>query len=216
MIDLRQKGLASHWLVGIFAGLMGFVGISHFDHSDRTFDDFDDVSLCYHVPLNGPYDASKDLNHSPVLDKSFVAFKEALAFKESRGDYQAINRLGYLGKYQFHMNTLALLGIHDKQRFLEQSELQEQAFFWYAARNKWILRKDIKWFVGTKINNIVVTESGIIAAAHLAGPGNVKKFLRSGGEFNSKDAFGTSISMYMEYFKNYDLSMIEAVRKPKI
>jgi len=210
MIDLRQKELASHWLVGIFAGLMGFVGISHFDHSDRTFDDFDDVSLCYHVPLNGPYGASKDLNHSPVLDKSFVAFKEALAFKESRGDYQAINRLGYLGKYQFHMNTLALLGIHDKQRFLEQSELQEQAFFWYAARNKWILRKDLKRSVGQRIKGIEITESGILAAAHLAGAGNVKKYLRSGGNFSFEDAFGTSIETYLRDFAHYNTATLPA------
>ena len=30
MIDLRQKVLASHWLVGIIAGILGFIGISGF------------------------------------------------------------------------------------------------------------------------------------------------------------------------------------------
>ena len=152
----------------------------------------------------------------PFLQNNFIGFKEALAFKESQGKYRTVNTLGYLGKYQFGKNTLVRFGIYNAEEFLQNPELQEQSFVAYCKVNKWILRKDIKWFVGTKINNIVVTESGIIAAAHLAGPGNVKKYLRSGGEFNSKDAFGTSISMYMEYFKNYDLSMIEAVRKPKI
>ena len=213
MIDLRHKGLASHWLVGIFASLMGFVGVSRFDQSDRTFDDFDDASLCYHVPVHVPNSAPKDLNHAPVLDNSFVAFKEALAFKESSGDYQAINRLGYLGKYQFHMNTLSLLGIHDKQRFLAQSELQERAFFWYTARNKWILRKDLKRSVGRQIKGIEITESGILAAAHLAGAGNVKKYLRSGVNFVFEDAFGTSIEAYLRDFAHYNTAAIPAQEK---
>ena len=103
-----------------------------------------------------------------------------------------------------------------RKKFINNAELQERVFLINVQRNKWILRKDIKWFVGSNINNTIITESGIIAAAHLAGPGNVKKYLRSGGKYNTKDAFGTSISKYMEYFKGYDLSMIEAVRKPKV
>jgi len=83
-------------------------------------------------------------------------------------------------------------------------------------RNKWILRKDIKCFVGTFINGTEVTESGIIAAAHLSGAGNVKKYLRGNGDFNKKDAFFTSISTYMSYFANYDLSFVKAIRKPNL
>jgi hypothetical protein len=37
------------------------------------------------------------------------------------------------------------------------------------------LIRDIKRMVGKKINGIPITESGILAAAHLAGAGNVKK-----------------------------------------
>ena len=45
-------------------------------------------------------------------------------------------------------------------------------------------------------------ESGILAAAHLSGPGNVKKFLRNKAskDFNKKDANGTSISDYIRIF----------------
>ena len=137
------------------------------------------------------------------------------AFAGSAGDHplSTHSHVYFLSLFFFWTKKSALLHVY---KFINNPKLQERVFLINVQRNKWILRKDIKWFVGTKINNIVVTESGIIAAAHLAGPGNVKKYLRSGGEFNSKDAFGTSISMYMEYFKNYDLSMIEAVRKPKI
>ena len=37
----------------------------------------------------------------PFLGSSYIGFKEALAFKESQGNYFITNTLGYLGKYQF-------------------------------------------------------------------------------------------------------------------
>ena len=150
------------------------------------------------------------------LQKDFIGFKEILGYKESTSDYKKVNKFGFMGKYQFNLNTLKMYKIKNSKKFINNAELQERVFLINVQRNKWILRKDIKWFVGSNINNTIITESGIIAAAHLAGPGNVKKYLRSGGKYNTKDAFGTSISKYMEYFKGYDLSMIEAVRKPKV
>ena len=150
------------------------------------------------------------------LKKDFIGFKEILGYKESTSDYKKLNKFGFMGKYQFNLNTLKMYKIKNSKKFINNAELQERVFLINVQRNKWILRKDIKWFVGSNFNNTIITESGIIAAAHLAGPGNVKKYLRSGGKYNTKDAFGTSISKYMEYFKGYDLSMIEAVRKPKV
>ena len=150
------------------------------------------------------------------LKKDFIGFKEILGYKESTSDYKKVNKFGFMGKYQFNLNTLKMYKIKNSKKFINNAELQERVFLINVQRNKWILRKDIKWFVGSNFNNTIITESGIIAAAHLAGPGNVKKYLRSGGKYNTKDAFGTSISKYMEYFKGYDLSMIEAVRKPKV
>ena len=150
------------------------------------------------------------------LKKDFIGFKEILGYKESTSDYKKVNKFGFMGKYQFNLNTLKMYKIKNSKKFINNAELQERVFLINVQRNKWILRKDIKWFVGSNINNTIITESGIIAAARLGGPGNVKKYLRSGGKYNTKDAFGTSISKYMEYFKGYDLSMIEAVRKPKV
>jgi hypothetical protein len=49
----------------------------------------------------------------------------------------------------------------------------------------------------------------------LAGAGSVKKFLRSYGADNFSDAFGTSISYYMNRFSGYDTSMIQPNRKAK-
>lgn len=155
--------------------------------------------------------ASNDLNEafSPYLGKSFVGFKEALAFKESRGDYSSVNTFGYLGKYQFGTETLKMIGIHNPAQFLKNPVLQEKAFIANAARNKWILRRDIKNFVGKRINGILVTESGILAAAHLAGPGSVKEYLRSYGLDNFADGYGTTVEYYMKRFSGYDTSFVK-------
>lgn len=120
-----------------------------------------------------------------------------------------------MGKYQFNLNTLKMFKIKNAERFLNNPELQEKVFLLNIKRNKWILRKDIKWFVGSIINGSLVTESGILAAAHLSGPGNVKKYLRGNGKTDFEDAFGTSISYYMNYFKDYDLSFVKGVKKPR-
>ncbi len=151
----------------------------------------------------------------PELGKSYVGFKEALAFKESRGDYGVVNQFGYMGKYQFGIGTLAMIGIKNKNTFLNNPELQEKAFYANLSRNKWILRRDLKWFVGKRMNGIVVTESGVLAAAHLAGPGAVKKYLRSGGVDGFADAFGTTIRYYMKRFAGFDTSFVVPNRKAK-
>ena len=161
--------------------------------------------------------ASNEANKSfsPYLGKSFVGFKEALAFKESGGNYASVNTYGYLGKYQFGKETLKMIGIYNLQQFLSNPKLQEKAFMANAARNKWILRRDIKNFVGKRINGVLVTESGILAAAHLAGPGSVKKYLRSYGIDNFSDGFGTTVEYYMKKFSGYDTSTVKPNRLAK-
>ena len=153
---------------------------------------------------------------SPYLGKSFVGFKEALAFKESGGNYASINTYGYLGKYQFGKETLSLIGVKNVTDFLNNPKLQEKAFVANAQRNKWVLRRDINRFVGKRINGVLVTESGILAAAHLAGPGSVKKYLRSYGLDNFADGYGTTISSYMKRFAGYDTSFLKANKKARV
>ncbi|MBT8179895.1 MAG: hypothetical protein HKP60_12330, partial [Eudoraea sp.] len=147
-----------------------------------------------------------EFSRPPFLGKSYNGFKEALAFQESRGDYFAINSFGYLGKYQFGEGTLEVLKVADPEKFLNDPRLQEEVFYANLARNKWILRREIKKHTNKVIRTINITESGILAAAHLAGPGNVKKYLRSGGKHNVQDAYGTQISDYLRKFAGYDIS----------
>ncbi|REE82192.1 hypothetical protein BX611_1738 [Lutibacter oceani] len=158
---------------------------------------------------------SKEYN-IPFIGNSFNGFRDAIAFKESQGRYHVVNTLGYLGKYQFGKSTLKRFKIHNTQEFLNTPELQEEAFLALCSLNKWILRKDIKRSVGKKINGVEITESGILAAAHLAGAGNVKKYLRSYGEYTFKDAYGSSIQHYIREFSGYNTSFIIANRKPVV
>jgi len=44
------------------------------------------------------------------------------------------------------------------------------------SRNKWELKEEIEKFSGKIISGVKITESGILAAAHLGGPGSVKRF----------------------------------------
>jgi hypothetical protein len=55
-----------------------------------------------------------------------------------------------------------------------------------------------------------------LAAAHLSGAGNVKKYLRSDGNHNLSDAYGSSIGSYMKQFAGYDVSIIIGDRKAKV
>ena len=152
----------------------------------------------------------------PFTGKSFVGFRGALGFKESQNRYHIVNKHGYLGKYQFGKSTLKRLKIYNTNNFLNDSEQQEKAFTALCSLNKYILRKDIKRSVGKRINGIRITESGILAAAHLGGAGSVKKYLRSQGNVNFSDAFGSSIQYYMKKFSGFDVSSIEASRNPII
>ncbi|MEJ6791443.1 MAG: peptidoglycan-binding protein LysM [Lacinutrix sp.] len=182
---------------------------------NKTIETSEEVSFI-EEEVSSVYSIKPQNIFSPDLGKSFTGFKEQLGFKESQNNYFRVNTLGYLGKYQFGRSTLELIGINDVNHFLNTPELQEKAFIANAERNKWVLRRDIKRFVGKNINGIVITESGILAAAHLAGPGGVKKYLRSFGFNGFEDAYGTSIRSYMKSFQGYDTSKIIPNKKAKV
>jgi hypothetical protein len=152
----------------------------------------------------------------PFLGRQFNGFREALGFKESRGDYFSINKYGYIGKYQFGASTLKMVGVYNTETFLNDPKLQEEVFVANLKRNKWILRRDIKRFVGKRVKGVNITESGILAAAHLGGAGNVKKFLRTYGAYSFEDAYGTSLTEYMKKFGGYDVSNIEQEKRAKV
>lgn len=167
-----------------------------------------DTEIAYSFPSSDQGDYI-NLN-IPFTGRFFIGFKEALAFKESQGKYHKVNTLGYLGKYQFGVQTLKSIGIHDSLSFLNSPKLQEKAFIALLAKNKWELRNEIQKYSGSVISGVRITESGILAAAHLGGVGSVKKFLKSNGAKKCKDNYGTSIKSYMKLFGGYETKAIVA------
>lgn len=137
--------------------------------------------------------------------KSHNLFLEDLGKKESNNNYKAVNTYGYMGRYQFGASTLKGLGFKvTKDEFLNSPYIQEKAMQKLLTHNKKKLQKYIDLYCGKEVNGIMITESGILAAAHLGGAGNVRKWFK-GREF--KDGYGTSLSSYMENFGGYYLDI---------
>jgi len=133
-------------------------------------------------------------------------FLAHIGFFESGNDYKKINTLGYLGKYQFGKSTLKTLKYKGSIKdFLNSSNIQENLMIKNLNYNKRRLRKTIKTYSGTIIDGVTITESGMLAAAHLSGQGNVKRFFRNGK--NPKDAYGSSVTKYLKEFSGYNLNL---------
>ena len=168
----------------------------------------EDEQMLYHFPSKNQSDY-KSLN-IPFTGKFFIGYKEAIAFKESQGKYGKVNTFGCLGKYQFTPQTLRSIGISDSLGFLRNPRLQEKAFVALLSKNKWELRNEIERYSGMVIGGIFITESGILAAAHLGGVGSVKKFFKSNGKRSIRDGYGTSLQSFMKNFGGYETSAIVA------
>ena len=140
--------------------------------------------------------------HQQQLD----SFLTAVGFRESGNRYDITNKWGYMGKYQFGRSTLKGLGFKvTKKEFLSNPQLQEEAMMALLLHNKEKLQLYIDTFDGKTINGMLITESGILAAAHLGGQGSVKRYFKNGKVF--KDGYGTKITSYMEKFSGYDIQL---------
>ncbi len=171
-------------------------------------------------------------------------FLTALFASEGGGKVDIENVFGYIGKYQFGEDALVDLGYYkadgsnnrtltgkfkydwsgdwtgkngasSKAVFLGSVAIQDAAARdWVALLCSRMKRYKLAKYIGDTIGGVEVTESGIIAAAHLKGFGSTKhpgviQFLRSNGSTNGEDAFGTSVSDYMAKFADYDLGCCE-------
>ena len=85
------------------------------------------------------------------------------------------------------------------------SYIQEKAMHTLLQRNNKSLNKLIIEHEGKIVHGVLVTQSGILAAAHLGGAGSVKKWFRTGKV--RQDGFGTKITSYMEQFGGYKLNI---------
>ena len=141
-----------------------------------------------------------------LVQPSHQQFLEAIGHRESSNNYSVVNEFGYMGKYQFGKATLKGLGINvTKEEFITNPKLQEKAMHMLLSHNRKKLKRYIKKYEGQIIHGVLITESGVLAAAHLAGQGNVRKFLKNGFVF--KDGNGTKMTSYMKQFGGYILNL---------
>ena len=162
--------------------------------------------------------------------KTLEEFLEDLGRRESSGNYKARNQLGYIGKYQMGEPALVDVGyykpkptgvynndwngvftgkdgINSVDDFLNNPDVQEKAQREYKKK-QWGYLKNLgaDKYVGSKINDIEITPSGLLAATHLVGQGNVNKYLKSNGKNVQKDGNGISLEEYLKKFAGYDVS----------
>jgi hypothetical protein len=67
------------------------------------------------------------------------------------------------------------------------------------------LKCEIDVYEGKTISGIKITKSGILSAAHLAGPQGVKNFFNSHGTENPTDMNNTSVKTYLKLFSQYNI-----------
>lgn len=163
--------------------------------------------------------------------KSLEEFLNDLGARESGGNYQAFNKYGYAGKYQMGESALIDAGYYTKvsriynndwsgkftgkdnvfsiKDFLNNPKAQENAQIIFK-RKQWNYLKALgaDKYAGKTINGYQITPSGLLAGAHLKGAVAVNAYLKSNGQNNPKDAFGTSIESYIKKFGGYDVSSI--------
>lgn len=146
-----------------------------------------------------------------VIEKELSLFIEHLGLRESNNQWKIINQINCMGKYQFHPNTLKHLGYsHITPLAFRQNpdifpeELQDKLLIALLKSNEIALKEHFS-FIGRNINGIVITKSGILAAAHLGGPKSVMLFLESNGQIDAHDINQTSIKDYLKEFSMYNI-----------
>ncbi len=163
-------------------------------------------------------------------NRRYADFLGVLATLESSGKPSAVNRHGYAGLYQ--MGEAALIeagyykrdktpgkndwrgawtgknGIYSLTEFLRDTPKQDQAISNHHE-NLWhdIQTLNLGEYIGKTIAGVTITESGLIAGAHLVGTRGLKRFLRSNGRSIPKDGNGTPITKYIRTFAGYDIDV---------
>jgi len=164
-----------------------------------------------------------------VSRKQFTDFINDLGFKESSNNYGNNNNPPYLGRYQFGPFALEDIGFKDSSRnwtslannlgvysdkdFLNNPAVQDQAMNLYLKKNwEYAINYGLDNYIGSTMNGVVITESGLLAAMHLVGVGAVRNAIRKGDLASEKDGNGTTALSYMVRFGGYNVDQI--TKKP--
>ncbi len=175
---------------------------SEFKAAERTLQELQEQKKIQELELKKLEEERIQQYHDDELQR----FLSDIGFRESGNRYDITNKWGYMGRYQFGKSTLKGLGFDvSKNEFLSNPQLQDSAMMALLNHNKEKLQKYIDLFDGETIDGMYISESGILAAAHLGGQGSVKRYFRNGKVF--RDGNGTKITSYMDKFSGYDIKL---------
>jgi len=139
-----------------------------------------------------------------------------------------VNTLNYIGAYQFGEAALVDLGyvradfnlydnnygggftgkdgIRSVRDFLNNPKVQDKAAnAWMKLMWHYIELKRLQCYAFTKVGNVVLTPSGMLAATHLLGADALQQFIRSGGSPKIRDPYGTPMANYIAKLDGYDI-----------
>jgi len=162
-----------------------------------------------------------------IYKGNYRAFLDVLAMRESSNRYDAVRSNAYFGRYQ--MGWLALddagfadsknktwtalansYGVRSIQDFLNTPHAQETAIVNYHKKTYLYLRSyGALPYLGQTMNGIKITESGLLAAAHLIGFGDLIAALQKGDLLYKSDELGTTAFEYAELLGGYDISDVK-------
>lgn len=149
---------------------------------------------------------TKEIVYVEDTSKTMKGFLYKFGFMESGNNYKIKNQYGYMGRYQFGRAALTAIGMGGipEEDFLNNPELQEIAMGLLLKKNKEFLARYIGKFQGRTIGGVLISESGLLAAAHMA-PQGVIDFLDSMGQKVFKDGNGVPITKYFKELGGYRL-----------
>ena len=164
-----------------------------------------------------------------LAEGTYLQFLQTLANAESSNQPGIVNKYGYVGLFQ--MEELALQdagyyrgdgtrdtndwtggwtgrdGINSLADFQASPQAQVNAVTRYhQVIENYISANGLRKYIGTTINGVVLTESGLVAGAHLVGMGNLRAWLRSGGRVVPMDGNKVPVTSYASRFAGYGVS----------
>lgn len=149
-------------------------------------------------------------SYANLTESNFNKSKECLGKAESNNDWKAVNRLGYLGRYQFGAQALEDVGFINKGCYAKYKNSVPKSCWKVGSRKsflnnktsqnlalKRLFNRNHKRLVYYKVLSKSSTQSQIAQAlfvSHLLGAYAAKKYFKN--KIDGKDANGTTASKY--------------------
>jgi hypothetical protein len=117
---------------------------------------------------------------------------------------RVVNRIGAAGKWQLTAIARKAVGYKGTLKaFLNSEKIQRQCVLALINLNKKYINYYIpnwRMYIGNSVHGVVISYSGMLMAAHLAGVGGLKRFLCT--SCNPSDG-NESVKSYMNHFRGY-------------